>query len=79
MYFLVIAKKSSTDTNLKFSKKKEEKEEKPLEEGCIPIADQKSGMIIWAKLPGYNWWPCNKNFNNSKLKIFITKKFCYQI
>ncbi|KAL7287500.1 hypothetical protein TKK_0018334 [Trichogramma kaykai] len=26
--------------------------------GGIDIADQKPGMIVWAKWPGYSYWPC---------------------
>ncbi|XP_008204446.1 DNA (cytosine-5)-methyltransferase 3B isoform X1 [Nasonia vitripennis] len=38
--------------------KKIEKFEKPIEKGGINIVDQKYGMIVWAKMQGYSWWPC---------------------
>ncbi|XP_058794757.1 DNA (cytosine-5)-methyltransferase 3B-like isoform X2 [Phymastichus coffea] len=45
-------------TEVKNPTRKVEKPEKPVEEGGIDIMDQKPGMIVWAKIQGYSYWPC---------------------
>lgn len=54
-----------------------EKPEKPIEEGGIDIMDQKPGMIVWAKMPGFSLWPCTNNlrFFSKNLRISYAQLF----
>lgn len=57
--FIGLRKEAEAKNPTKKVEKLIEKPEKPIEEGGINIMDQKTGMIVWAKMPGYSLWPCN--------------------